>query len=133
MAKMMRVFFALLIAISASASFGGTRNRILVEFWHTGDDGLSERLADQVERAFERSPDFTLSTGRSSSALIVTIPTNVDWRQVGKRTRVLYQVEFASADNKIATKTKGACWDDSLSECANQILKAAKTAAHRVH
>jgi hypothetical protein len=132
MAKMVRVFFAMLIAMSAIALLGDTRKRTPVEFWHTGDDGLSQKLADRVERAFERSPDFILSTGRQSGALIVRIPTNVDWKQVGKRTRVLYQVEFASSDNEIASKTKGACWDDNLSDCADQILKAAKTAAHRV-
>ena len=133
MAKMMRVFSALLIVVSSTASIGGTGKRTLVEFWHTGDDGLSQRLADQVERGFERSSDFTLSTGRQSGTLIVRIPTNVDWKQVGKRTRVLYLVEFASADNEIASKTKGACWDDNLSECADKILKAAKAAAHKVH
>ena len=132
MAKTMRVFFALLIAISAAASLGGTDKRTLVEFWHTGDDGLSQKLADRVERAFERSPDFSLSTGQQVGAMIVRIPTNVDWKQVGKRTRVLYQVEFASTDNQIVSKMKGACWDDNLSECADQILKAAKTAAHKV-
>ena len=133
MAKTMRVFFALLIAISAAASLGGTDKRTLVEFWHTGDDGLSQKFADRVERAFERSPEFSLSKGQQTGAMIVRIPTNVDWKQVGKRTRVLYQVEFASADNQIISKMKGACWDDNLSECADQILKAAKTAAHKVH
>ena len=133
MAKIMRVFSALFIAMAATGSLGGTGKRTLVEFWHTGDDGLSQKLADQVERAFERSSDFSLSTGRPSGTLIVRIPTNVDWKQVGNRTRVLYHVEFASADNKIVSKRKGECWDDNVRECADQILKAARTVARRVH
>lgn len=73
MARTMRIFFALLITISAAASLGGTGKRTLVEFWHTGDDGLSQKLADQVEGAFARSPDFTLSRGQQPGAMIVTI------------------------------------------------------------
>ena len=133
MKKTMRVFVALVIVISAAASLGGTRKRTLVEFWHTGDDGLSLKLAYQVERAFERSPDFTFSTGQQTGAMIVRIPTNVHWKQVGKRTRVLYQVEFASVDNRLVSRTKGACWDDNVSECADHFLKAGKTAAHKIH
>lgn len=93
MKKTMRVLVALPIVISASASLGETGKRTLVEFWHTGDDGLSQKLAYQVERAFERSLDFTVSTGQQIGAMIVRIPTNVDWKQVGKRTRMLYQFE----------------------------------------
>jgi hypothetical protein len=90
-----------------------------------------------VERAFERSPDFGLSTGQQTGvamiAMIVRIPTNVDWKRAGKRTRVLYRVEFASADNQIVSKMMGSCRADDLSECADQILNAAKTAAHKAH
>ena len=105
----------------------------LVEFWHVGDDGLSQKIADQVEAAFAQSPDFKLSGGHEPGTLIVTIPTNVDWKRVGKRTQVLYTVEFAWPDHKASSKATGACWDDNPAECAAQILSDAKSAAHKLH
>jgi hypothetical protein len=75
----------------------------------------------------------TLPSAQENNMMIVTIPSNVDWKQVGKRMRVLYQVEFASADNQIVSQKTGTCWDDNLSQCADQILKAGKIAAHKVH
>ena len=109
-----------------------TSKRTLVEFWHTGDDGLSQKLADQVERALARSPDFSVSAGRKSGTLIVTIPTNVEWKQIGKRTQVLYHVEFSSVDSDMQSQTKGSCWEDRLSDCANQIVKATRIAAQKL-
>jgi len=100
MAKIPRAFLGLLITMATCTSLSASAQRTLVEFWHTGDDGLSQKLADEVERAFERSPDFILSTGRKPGALIVAIPTNVDWKKIRERTQVLYQVEFGFADNK---------------------------------
>ena len=65
--------------------------------------------------------------------MVVTIPGNVEWKQVGKRVQVLYTVEFASVDNRnIGVKT-GSCWDDKLAQCAAQIVDYAKMAAHRIH
>src|SRR5260370_32073870 len=37
-------------------SKGAAAKPTLVEFWHVGDDGLSQRLAGRVEREFDRSP-----------------------------------------------------------------------------
>jgi len=132
MAKTTQVFIALLIGAFLAPSANAKGKRTLVEFWHTGDDGLSERLADQVERALARSPDFTISTGRKLGTLIVTIPTNVEWKQIGERPQLRYQVEFASANSGTQGKTAGSCWDN-LSECAYQIVKATKVAAQKLH
>jgi hypothetical protein len=105
----------------------------LVEFRHVGDDGLSERLADQIERAFRLSADFTLSSGRKPGTLIVTIPTNVDWKQVGGRTQVLYTVEFTSSDDHNLGSSKGSCWEGALVICAEQIVNQARTAVRKMH
>ena len=103
-----------------------------VEFWHVGDDVLSERLADQTESLFKRSPNFTLSSGRKPGTLIVTIPRNVEWQRVGKRDRVHYTVEFSSiGGQKLGIRT-GSCWDDNLVTCATQIVKDAKAAARKL-
>jgi hypothetical protein len=54
-----------------------------------------------VVEAFNSSPDFELSSGDRPGSLVVTIPTNVDWKEIGKRTRVMYKVEFTSTENSL--------------------------------
>lgn len=133
MKNLSHFLFGLVIAVATCAADSDSAKPALVEFWHVGDDGLSQKLADRVENAFKTSPDFILSSERKPGSLIVTIPTNVEWKRVGKRTQVLYRVEFASADNKIISNTTGSCWDDKLAKCAAQIVKAATIAARKVH
>src|SRR5260370_18631148 len=65
-------------------SKGAAAKPTLVEFWHVGDDGLSQRLAGRVESEFERSPNFAIGSGKKPGTLVVTIPTNVEWKLVGK-------------------------------------------------
>ena len=104
----------------------------LVEFWHVGDDVLSERLAEQVENAFQQSPYFTISSGKKPGTLVVTIPTNVDWREKAGRTRVHYQVNFTSTDNRRIGSSQGLCWDSALADCASQIVRRARIAARKI-
>jgi hypothetical protein len=63
------------ICLTASLSELGapSAKRTLVEFWHVGDDGLSQRLRDEVESAFQRSSDFTSSSGKKPGTLVVYI------------------------------------------------------------
>lgn len=105
-----------------------------VEVWRTGDDALTSRLRDAIENALGASSDFTLSHGRKPGTLLVTIPTHVKSKAAkGGQTRVFYNVEFSSIDTRIIGRSSGACWDDSLSSCAAQVVKDAKLAAQRIH
>jgi hypothetical protein len=113
-------------------SRGAAAKPTLVEFWHVGDDGLSERLAERVESEFERSPSFAISSGKKPGTLVVTIPTNVEWKLVGKQTQVFYNIEFATADNETISKSSGSCWDNAFEKCATHIVEAAKVAARRI-
>jgi hypothetical protein len=104
-----------------------------IEVWTGGDDGMTARLRDAIEGAFSKSSsDFILSSGKKQGTLIVTIPTHVRWKQIGRRTIVYYTVNFASVDHTLGAR-KGSCPDDMLSKCADQVLKHAKTAAQNIH
>jgi len=119
------------LVVTVCAAGADVAKPISVEFWHVGDDGLSQKLADRVESAF-KSRDFILGSGRKPGTLVVTIPANVRWNKVGKRAQVIYTVEFSSVDNqKIGTNT-GSCWDDKLAKCATQIVEDAKIAARKL-
>jgi hypothetical protein len=104
----------------------------LVEVWVGGDDGLTQRLRDATEHAFQSSPRFVLSSGKKIGTLIVTIPTHVRWKQFGTRTQVSYSVEFASTDQQNLGTGKGSCWDDDFATCAAHIVRTAEVAARRI-
>ena len=77
-------------------------NRTFVDVRANGDDVLTQRLADALEKAFRRSPGFTVVSKAEKNTLAVVIPTNVDWRKVGNRTKVLTPIEVSSDDtNKL--------------------------------
>ncbi len=120
---------------------------IPVEFWHVGDDALSQKLAVAAERAFRRSPSFRLTTPGKGRTLVVTIMRNAEWETVGKRTKATYTVQFSSLDDNSAknpdaeqrialareiSMQKGSCWTTELPRCAAQIVRDAKIAARKM-
>jgi hypothetical protein len=104
-----------------------------VEVWCRGDDGLTLRLRDALERAFTATPEFTLSHGNQPRTLVVTIPTHVRWKQFGKRLHVYYSVEYASTDGHAVETRTGSCWDDALAKCASQIVKYAAVVLSKIN
>ena len=123
----------LAVLVTQSPVEAGSAKATPVEVWSGGDDGLTLRLRASLQNAFKSSSSFVLSTGKKPGTLIVTIPTHVGWKQVGRRTKVLYTVDFASVDNQPIGASKGSCWDDELTKCANKIVKDATGAARKVH
>ena len=131
-----RLWLYVLIAASLASwrVFGQTAaNRTPVEVWCGGDDGLTQRLFAALQITFQSSPHFTLSTGRKPGTLVATIPTNVEWRQIGRRTLVSYTVDFTSTDNLNLGVSKGSCWDNSFAKCAAKIVLDAELAARKIH
>lgn len=103
-----------------------------VELWCGGDDTLTQGVCDAVYREFASTPGFVVDSEETPGTLIVTIPTNVDWEERGKRTRVFYKVEFTTTDDKKLGTKKGACWHDDFRTCASQVVKHAKNAARKL-
>jgi hypothetical protein len=129
----LRLTITTIICLIPYAMSAGQVKPIPVEIWVGGDDGLTLRLRDKLENAFASSPEFNLRGGKKPGTLIVAIPTHVEWKQVNGRTKVFYKINFRSANDQNISVRKGACWDDTLTECAAQILKNAKVAARKIH
>ncbi len=56
-----------------------------------GDDGLTVRLSDAIERALRSSAGFLLNPRPvPPGTLVVRIPTNVPWERIGDRIKALY-------------------------------------------
>lgn len=120
------------IVVFLASALTAPAKRTLVEYWHVGDDALSQRLTIEVETAFEHSPDFTPSSGKKPGTLIVTVPDNVGWAKKSGRTKALYTVEYTSVDGKKVLEKSGSCWEDELSKCAFNIVKDAKFAVRKM-
>lgn len=103
-----------------------------VEVWCGGDDGLTQGVCSSLATAFASSTDFDSSSDEEAGKLVVTIPTNVDWKEIRKRTQVFYTVEFTSANDKKLRTRKGSCWDNDFATCANQILVQARIAVRKL-
>ena len=130
---MRRIVAIFVVFVAQSVVGAGSAKPTLVEVWSGGDDGLTLRLRASLEDAFKSSSAFVLSTGKKPGTMIVMVPTHVHWKQVGKRTKVLYKVNFASVDNQPLGASEGSCWDDALTKCANKVVKDATPVAHKVH
>lgn len=128
----MRISATIIIAWGLATYAKSLAAPTLVEVWCVGDDVLTLRLRNTLEDAFNSSPDFSLSSGKKPGTLIVTIPRNVPWKQIGRRTKVFYTVEFTSSENQRIVTRNGTCWDDTLMKCAARIVKEAKTAATKL-
>jgi hypothetical protein len=122
---------AVSLIVPACAMGASDAKQTPVEVWRGGDDGATLRLTDALEATFRASPAFVLSSGKKPGTLVVTIPTHVGWKQIGGRNQVLYTVEFTSADGRNLGTATGSCWDDALSECADQIIRDAANAMKR--
>ena len=106
------------------------QDRIPVEVWTGGDDGLTQRLADSVRSEFKQSARYAEALPSTANTLRVTIPTHAGSEKVGGRTRVNYTVVFDRAERRIGA-TSGVCWSDELSACARLVLEQATAAVAR--
>jgi hypothetical protein len=135
------------VSVRSPASCADATTPTPVEFWHRGDDSLSQKFAVAVERAFKRSPNFRLTASSKSRALVVMMTRTVDVEMIGKRARVKYDVRLSSLDDKMASNPsvqerfalatevgtqRGSCWVNELAQCAAQIVSEADTARRKM-
>ena len=80
-----------------------------VEVWSGGDDRLTLQFRDALESAFASSPNFTSSSGKTQGTLVVTIPTHIAWKRIGRRIQVLYRAEFAWTGEQSIVRFRRAC------------------------
>lgn len=130
--NLLLVIFVCFVPVFQETSTPIKSNQTFVEVWCGGDDNLTRGVCRAVYNELLSSPDFDLNSEEKPGRLIVTIPTNVKWKQHENRTRIFYRVEFTSTkDKKLSTK-KGDCWEDDLKTCAFQVVRQAKIAARKL-
>ena len=127
------VIMAASLVLAVCAIDAAPAEPVRVEVWIVGDDGLTLGLRDALEGAFRSSSDFTLSNGKKPGTLLVTIPTNVDWKKKFGRTKVRYAVKFTSVEDQDLGISSGSCWENAFARCAAQIVTNARIAARKIH
>lgn len=120
-------------SLLAFAAFVGTASCALasatitpVEVWRGGDDGLTAKFADALQAKFGASTDFALSSGGKKGTLIVSIPSNVLWKQINGRTQMFFVINFMSIDGRKLGTSKGFCWEEFISTCAAKVVSDAR-------
>lgn len=112
------------LGANASLTSGAQTDLVPVNIRANGDDGLTLRLEDAMRKAFADSKSFMVTDADASRYLVVTISRNVAWKEVGGRTRVFFEVEYAARQRERTTR-KGECWEDQLKVCAALVLQGA--------
>lgn len=133
--RRIRYSLAVLLLATSLAACGAAPvhdRSIRVEVWRGGDDGLTTRLGDAIEAAFQHSHRFVLSSGNLPRTIIASIPSNVRWKEVNGRTRVLYKIDFTDTHSAPIGQSTGECWDDQLQKCAEAIVRDAEKVANRI-
>jgi hypothetical protein len=102
------------------------------EFWTGGDDGLTQRFADGLEKGLAASPAFLARGPRDARTLVVSVPDHLDWEDVGTRTRVKYEVVLTDRTGRRVGRTKGTCWEDHLHECVESACAYVEKVATRI-
>jgi len=125
------------LAVVASITCGcaatirpGTRRP--VEVWRGGDDGLTLRFTDALEEALIGSVALAAGQGKLPGTLVVTIPTNLRWEAVGRRTRVFYDIVLTDHLDRRVGRTGGTCWDDQLGDCAARVRTYVETVSREM-
>ncbi|MGA8742654.1 MAG: hypothetical protein WB561_15825 [Terracidiphilus sp.] len=85
---------ALMIAAAGiSGQSIASANAKPVEVWCGGDDGLTTKVCDAAEQVFKAAPDLPLANKDLLLRYKIVIPTNVAWKEDGRRTEILYTVK----------------------------------------
>ena len=121
------VLLAALIATpGCSAPFDASGERTPVEIWRAGDDGLTVRVGESLEKVFRNEARFVLSSGNKPGTLRVIIPTNLSWKEASGQTQVSYIVQFTGPHSELLGTNQGTCLEIQLEDCSNRVLVAAK-------
>lgn len=126
------IILSSLVACAKGAAPSASHPIIPVPFqiFTGGDDGLTQRLAQAVRDEFENSMAFTAVPVSAPNVLMVTIPTNVGWEEMGGKTRVTYRLRLERG-GLLLGESGGTCWEYELRACAQTVLDSAVRATSR--
>jgi hypothetical protein len=102
------------------------KRRVNVAVYSSGDDGLTLRFRDALEKALGASPVFALSTDRAKDELVMHIPANLRGRDVQGNTITAVAVALTDRHLKYLDTSVLECDDANLPGCAASVLEDAR-------
>lgn len=97
---------------------------ISVEIVRASSDPLSASLETALKQNITHSMDFVLGRdAKSELELVIAEPLKA--KKLANNIQVTYKVNFSSRQ-KMLNVSSGSCWQEQMSECAEQILRDAK-------
>lgn len=118
----MKSFVTALVILMSPVARASAVERVPVTVITGGDDGLTQRLADEVRKELLDWPQFDFRPN-AEDALQIAIPEHVDWRNVGGKTRVNYKLQTLGP-NGAGPLAGGECWETQLQVCAVQLIRS---------
>jgi hypothetical protein len=120
--------------VDGAADQAPAGNGVTVELWRGGDDGATILFTEGLEASL-RASGFAIAVGnepRTDNTLVVTVPTHLRGKTVGKRTKTTWVLEFAGPTGRSLGRRTGSCWRDALSVCTRDAARETVAAAKRL-
>ena len=117
-------FLFCLFSVQASAM--PPNERVSVAIRLVGDDGLSLKFGEALDRAVARDDILRNSKDDVSAQLSIESDENVRWDELSGRVVIIYTIFFGSGrSDPIA----GVCWENDIAKCARDIVRLARIKA----
>jgi hypothetical protein len=97
---------------------------ISVDISYTGNDPLTSSLEKELRTKISHSRDFTMSSNQRSE-LQLLVAEDIKLKKIANHMQISYKVSFVS-QQKVLSISAGSCWQEQMSDCAEQILRDAK-------
>jgi len=125
--------FQFINVVGCTKNLSSDSKKIPVMLFVGGDDSLTLKLANALEKEFGSSKNFTINNDETPETLIVTIPTHLEWKKIEERIRAYYIIKFSSVYNQILLISAGSCFEDDMLECVNKIIKDANVIDYEIN
>ena len=131
--RIVGVFVAFMTTATIGVAQDKPASAIATEYAWTGDDGLTQRFREALERALEASRDFDVRRAGAREKLRLSIPSNLYGAEIGGRLNFQYVVIFTNQDSKYLGVSIGSCWAEraEIASCAGTVLHDATEAWKR--
>lgn len=133
----MKALKSFIIALTCTGCIAATHRQnqpLAVEFWVGGDDGATERFANELKRAFRSDTSFAVLETTSTNHVQIVIESNVNYKELPAGDRISYKIKFMRQypENAVSLgKSSGSCLADQLQICAAKALRDARVALLR--
>src|SRR4051812_7887551 len=95
-----------------------TRIRVGVEL--TGDDGLTQKLSNEIAKYIQRVPGLQ-TVGYGTGDFVIASGSNVNWDTLDGKKVIIYRVALRKGDEPL-TEAVGVCFERRPQDCAKKII-----------